>query len=63
VNVEKFRVVGFKGRVAYVVGEEDETYQRSMEALLRYSAVSNIGAKTTYRLGVVRAKDLKTENQ
>lgn len=59
VKVGKFKVVGFKGKVAYVIKEKDKTNTKYLETLLKYSAASNIGAKTTYGLGVARTKDLK----
>jgi len=58
VPIKQAKIVGFKGRVAYVIRDSASEEAEQLIALLRFGIISNIGVKRTYGLGVIKPKDL-----
>lgn len=57
VSLKDFSVVGFKGRIAFLIRPHEE-YIKIIRSLIRLSLISNIGKKRTFGFGVISASDL-----
>ncbi len=58
VKIKNAKIVGFKGKTAYVIMDPEFEEAEYILGLLRLGLISNVGQKRTYGLGVITAKDL-----
>ena len=63
VDMEKGRVVGLKGSVAYVIRESDVEEAEILYGLIKLGLISNVGAKRTFGFGVISVYDIARKEQ
>jgi len=63
VKIKDGKIVGFKGKVAYVVMDPEFEEAEYMLGLLRLGLISNVGQKRTYGLGVIAVRDLTNKEK
>ncbi len=62
-KIKDAKIVGFKGKAAYVIMDPDMEEAEYLLALLRFGLISNVGLKRTYGFGVIKPKDITNNRQ
>lgn len=59
VAIERIKITGFKGRVEWIILEDEKELLTYISPLLKLSEFSNVGEKRTYGLGTVSVKNIQ----